>query len=284
MQHVKSTPLTGSVQDLLLPRTLTSRLARGTLPPNTSIQKDALLALTKAASVFISYLASHSNEVTTKKTIGPQDVLKAIQEIEMGGVMGLGEVGADGKVGGRLERELEVWETVVRGKRKGYREKVKQRESGVGAGSSENGDEERKGGEDDRGEPEAKRARVEEEGGEGRSGPQGAGRAEGYTGAASFDGQQKAPPRPATSSHDQPLTNGAGKGQRGDNVHDDEREDDDEDDDDGSADGDETQADEDDDPEDEEEPAPDEEELDGYGPEDQLRHDMNGDETGDESE
>lgn len=230
--------------------------------------------------MFISYLASHSNEVTTKKTIGPQDVLKAIQEIEMGGVMGLGEVGADGKVGGRLERELEVWETVVRGKRKGYREKVKQRESGVGPGSSENGDGERKEGEDDRGEPEAKRARVDEEG---MSGPEGTGRAEGRTGAASSDGQQTAPPRPVGSNHGHPLTNGAGKGQRGDNVHDDEGEDD-EDDDDGSADGDETQPDEEDDPEDEEEPAPDEEELDGYGPEDQLRHDMNGDETGDESE
>ncbi len=50
----------------------------------------------------------------------------------MAQVMGLGAVGEDGKVGGRLERELEVWETVVRGKRKGYREKVKQRESGLG--------------------------------------------------------------------------------------------------------------------------------------------------------
>jgi hypothetical protein len=125
---------------------------------------------------------------------------------------------------------------------------------------------------------------VEEEGGEGKSGPQGAGRAEGHTGAAPLNGQQTAPPRPVAPNHGQPLTNGAGKGQRGDNIHDDEGEDDDEDDDDGSADGDETQADEDDDPEDEEEPAPDEEELDGYGPEDQLRHDMNGDETGDESE
>jgi DNA polymerase epsilon subunit 3 len=279
-QHVKKYPLTSSMQDLLLPRTLTSRLARGTLPPNTSIQKDALLALTKAASVFISYLASHSNEVTTKKTIGPQDVLKAIQEIEMGGVMGLGEVGADGKVGGRLERELEVWETVVRGKRKGYREKVKQRGSGAGLGSSENGDGEKKEAGDDRGEPEAKRARVAEEG---ISGPEAAGRAEGSTGAASSDRQQIAPSRPVGSTHGQRLTNGAGKGPRPDNVHDDEGEDE-EDDDDGSADGDETQPDEDDDPEDEEEPAPDEEELDGYGPEDQLRHDMNGDETEDESE
>jgi hypothetical protein len=196
-------------------------------------------------------------------------VIKAIQEIEMGQVMGLGEVGPDGKVGGRLERELEVWETVVRGKRKGYREKVKMRESGAGR-DSENGDGASKDGE----ERDAKRARVEEE--EGRAGDA---RTDRYEGAHSLGGEQ---PHPDPSSR-QTLTNGAAKGPVGHDVHDD---DDGEDDgyDEGSAEGDETQPDEEDDPEDEEEPAPDEEELDGYGPDDQLRHDMNGDETGDDSE
>ena len=51
--------------------------------------------------------------------------MKALQEIEMGNVMGLGAAGADGRIGGRLERELEVWEGVVRGKRKGYRDSIK---------------------------------------------------------------------------------------------------------------------------------------------------------------
>ena len=194
----------------------------------------------------------------------------------MGDVMGLSEVGVDGKVGGRLERELEVWETVVRGKRKGYREKVKMRESGAGAGSSENGDGERKEGqgEEEEGEREAKRARVEE-------GVEGVVWTEGDDGAASFGGgQQTSPPHPDSR---QPLTNGAAKGQvAAHDINDDEGEEDD--DDEGSADGDETQPDEEDDPEEEEEPAPGEEELDGYGPDDQLRHDMNGDETGDESE
>lgn len=34
------------------------RLAKGVLPANTSIGKDALLALSKSATVFINYLAA----------------------------------------------------------------------------------------------------------------------------------------------------------------------------------------------------------------------------------
>lgn len=214
--------------------------------------------------MFISYLASHANEATTKKTIGPADVIKALQEIEMAQVMGIGEVGRDGKVGGRLERELEVWENVVRGKRKGYREKVKMRESGVGGEGEEDGRER-----------EAKRARMEEE--------------------VEVEGSGKkhtAPPHAGHASQDQTLTNGADNGQAGGDVdiHDDDGDGEDEASDEGSpsadgdSDGDETQPDEEDDPDDDEEPAPDEEDLDGFGPEDQLRQEINGDETGDESE
>ena len=135
-------------QDLLLPRTLTSRLARGVLPANTQIQKDAVLAIAKSATVFISYLAHHANEQTSKKTIGPQDVLKALKEIEMDGVMQLGSVGSDGRLGGRLERELEAYEEIIKSKRKGYRDKVKVRES-LGDADAE----------DERGEPSNKKAR-----------------------------------------------------------------------------------------------------------------------------
>lgn len=41
----------------------------------------------------------------------------------------MGVIGTDGKRGGRLEREVEAWEGTVRGKRAGYREKVKARQS-----------------------------------------------------------------------------------------------------------------------------------------------------------
>lgn len=96
--------------------------------------------------------------MTSKKTISPQDVLNAIKEIEMNGVMEIGKLGSDGRNGGRLERELEVYEEGVRGKRKGYREKVKARESGVTDLDREEGDVDR-----DRGEPQKKRVRRTEE-------------------------------------------------------------------------------------------------------------------------
>lgn len=49
--------LTKRMQDLSLPRTMVQRLAKGVLPPNTSLHKDAVLAMSKGATVFINYLA-----------------------------------------------------------------------------------------------------------------------------------------------------------------------------------------------------------------------------------
>lgn len=37
---------------------MVQRLAKGVLPPNTQIQKDALLAMSKSATVFVNYLTS----------------------------------------------------------------------------------------------------------------------------------------------------------------------------------------------------------------------------------
>lgn len=126
------------------------------LPPNTSIQRDAVLALSKSATVFISYLAHHANEQSTRKTLSPQDVLKALKDIELANVMDLGAVGKDGRTGGRLERELEVYEHALMQKRKGARDRKsnKAREStGTAADGGDEADEE------ERGEPSNKRAR-----------------------------------------------------------------------------------------------------------------------------
>ncbi|WEW61637.1 histone H3/H4 domain-containing protein [Emydomyces testavorans] len=100
-----------NVEDFLLPRTLTQRLAKGVLPPNTSIHRDALLAITKAATVFVSYLSSHANEETDKKTIAPQDVLSALKEIEFESFRP------------RLERELAVYTEAAVHKRRSKNEK-----------------------------------------------------------------------------------------------------------------------------------------------------------------
>ncbi|KAK2806839.1 hypothetical protein FQN51_005639 [Onygenales sp. PD_10] len=100
-----------NVEDYLLPRTLTQRLAKGVLPPNTSIQKDALLAMTKAATVFVSYLSSHANEETEKKTIAPQDVFAALSELEFDAFLP------------RLQRELDVYTEAAAQKRKGKKDR-----------------------------------------------------------------------------------------------------------------------------------------------------------------
>ncbi|KAL1853076.1 hypothetical protein Plec18167_005734 [Paecilomyces lecythidis] len=71
-----------NVEDYLLPRSVTLRLAKSVLPPNTTIQKDAVLAIQKAATVFVNYVASHANEHTLKRTLAPADVLSALTELE----------------------------------------------------------------------------------------------------------------------------------------------------------------------------------------------------------
>ncbi|KAJ9668564.1 hypothetical protein H2201_001206 [Coniosporium apollinis] len=106
-----------SVEDLSLPRTMVQRLAKGVLPPNTSIQKDALLALSKSATVFVSYLTHQAHDLACmkdKKTIQPRDVLDAIEEAELEGFLD------------RLEKELERYNATQCDKRNSYRRKVRE--------------------------------------------------------------------------------------------------------------------------------------------------------------
>lgn len=79
--------------------------------------------------------------------------------------MQLGVTGKDGKRGGRLEREVESWEGNVRGKRAGYREKVKARQSTGTNGDTTfgTGNEDGEGGEEDQ-EHDNKRLRIDDEG------------------------------------------------------------------------------------------------------------------------
>ncbi|KAK6842656.1 hypothetical protein PG987_003516 [Apiospora arundinis] len=76
---------TVAIEDLNLPKSIITRLAKGVLPPNTQIQANAILAMTKSATVFINHLASAANERTLgsgKKTILPDDVFEALDDIE----------------------------------------------------------------------------------------------------------------------------------------------------------------------------------------------------------
>ncbi|KAM0322879.1 hypothetical protein ACHAQA_009220 [Verticillium albo-atrum] len=75
-----------TIEDLTLPRSIITRLAKGVLPPNTQVQANAILALNKSAAVFVNYLATHANEHTLnagKKTIDPTHVFKALEDTEL---------------------------------------------------------------------------------------------------------------------------------------------------------------------------------------------------------
>ncbi|KAJ5379441.1 hypothetical protein N7509_012560 [Penicillium cosmopolitanum] len=114
-----------SVEDYLLPRSLTIRLAKSVLPPNTTIQKDAVLAIQKAATVFVSYLSSHANESTLKRTVAPADVFAALSELEFDSFRT------------RLEAELEAYTDIKAGKRKAKKpEEGDTASAGAGAGAA----------------------------------------------------------------------------------------------------------------------------------------------------
>jgi histone H3/H4 len=83
----KADPDTITIEDLTLPKSIITRLAKGVLPPNTQIQANAILALSKSATVFINHLANAANEITLmsgKKTIMPPDVFRALDDVEYG--------------------------------------------------------------------------------------------------------------------------------------------------------------------------------------------------------
>ncbi|EWC48354.1 hypothetical protein DRE_02123 [Drechslerella stenobrocha 248] len=78
-----------NIDDNTLPKTTITRLAKGVLPQNTQIQKDAVTAFTRGTMVFVNYLASAANDITQKngkKTIMPKDVLEALDVIEFPGL------------------------------------------------------------------------------------------------------------------------------------------------------------------------------------------------------
>ncbi|RDA82839.1 hypothetical protein CP532_0753 [Ophiocordyceps camponoti-leonardi (nom. inval.)] len=107
---------TVAIEDLSLPKSIITRLAKGVLPPNTQIQANAILAMSKGATLFISYLASHANEHTTnagKKTISPADVFKALDDTEFSFLRE------------PLEAEFAKFNAMQTEKRSSYRQKVR---------------------------------------------------------------------------------------------------------------------------------------------------------------
>jgi len=73
------------IQDLNLPTTVVTRLIKDALPDGINIAKEARIAISKAASVFIIYLSSSAITEAKKsklRTITPQNIFDALDEIE----------------------------------------------------------------------------------------------------------------------------------------------------------------------------------------------------------
>ncbi|OAL50687.1 histone-fold-containing protein [Pyrenochaeta sp. DS3sAY3a] len=112
------------VEDLNLPKSIVQRLAKGVLPPNTQIQKDALLAMSKSATVFVNYLTSCAAETAQrsgKRTIMPQDVFAAMKELEFEFMLT------------RLEAEVTKFTSIQSDKRNTYRKKVREEKKAANA-------------------------------------------------------------------------------------------------------------------------------------------------------
>lgn len=73
------------VEDLNLPISVVSRLIKDALPEGAIVSKEARTAIARAASVFVLYLTSSSNNValrSKRKTINNEDVFQAIKDTE----------------------------------------------------------------------------------------------------------------------------------------------------------------------------------------------------------
>lgn len=84
------------MQDHTLPKSVVVRIAKAVLPENTMIQKEAVTALVKSATVFVNYLAAtypppfdlgsiSANDVTQqkgKKTINNEEILSALELVD----------------------------------------------------------------------------------------------------------------------------------------------------------------------------------------------------------
>lgn len=69
-----------------LPQSIVSKIVKSTLGDKTALSKDAGLAFSKAAGIFILYLTSVANDFckqSKRSTLMPEHVLAALEEIEM---------------------------------------------------------------------------------------------------------------------------------------------------------------------------------------------------------
>ncbi|EEC06723.1 DNA polymerase epsilon subunit 3 [Ixodes scapularis] len=74
-------------EDLHLPVSVVTRIVKDALPDGVNVSKEARVALSKAASVFVLYATSCANNFAVKskrKTVTGADIISAMEEMEFG--------------------------------------------------------------------------------------------------------------------------------------------------------------------------------------------------------
>ncbi|KAF4630092.1 hypothetical protein G7Y89_g8050 [Cudoniella acicularis] len=157
----KETQVGINIEDLNLPKSIVTRLAKGVLPPNTQIQGNAMLAMTKSATVFVNYLATqyvhspsiHANlpsplsfteviqytnrvpssanayaQANNRRTLSAVDVFSALEELEF----------PDWKE--RLQAELDKYTEIQNDKKNKYINKKMDNKASQGEGADNDND------------------------------------------------------------------------------------------------------------------------------------------------
>merc|ERR1711976_1206 len=76
-----------TVEDLQLPLSVVSKIIKDSLPHGVIVSKEARMAMSKAASIFILYCTSCANNLVMenkRKTLRDMDILSALEEMEFG--------------------------------------------------------------------------------------------------------------------------------------------------------------------------------------------------------
>ncbi|ESP00265.1 hypothetical protein LOTGIDRAFT_238643 [Lottia gigantea] len=106
-------------EDLNLPNAVVTRIIKEAIPEGINVSKEARLAISKAASVFVLYATSCSNNFALKgkrKTINATDVISAMEDMEF-------EQFVD-----PLKECLDVFRNEQKGKREASQQRKKDRE------------------------------------------------------------------------------------------------------------------------------------------------------------
>ncbi|KAK2719896.1 DNA polymerase epsilon subunit 3-like [Artemia franciscana] len=102
-------------EDLNLPAAIVARLVKDALPEGINVSKEARAAIARAASVFILYTTSCSNNVATKagrKTLLGPDVIQAMTDMDFE------------SFSGPLQEALEDWKNAQKDKKEAAKKKA----------------------------------------------------------------------------------------------------------------------------------------------------------------